>query len=213
MGRSRWPCGLRCRSAAAWLLGFRLRSPLRAWMFVSCLCCMLCRLRPLERADRSFRGVRPCVCVCLMVCDQKPQKWGGLDPSWAVAPQKNVNNIYKEPGKGSWWTKLTTAWTTEESWFDSRQELDFYVFSVISRPSLWPTEPAGYNGRDMRLKMSETTPLLPILACTYTFISNIRGKMWPVHNTPCFLLLKTRATNSGAMYVWSSFVLHICVRN
>jgi hypothetical protein len=33
---------LRRRSAAAWLLGSRVRIPLRAWMFVSCvymLCC------------------------------------------------------------------------------------------------------------------------------------------------------------------------------
>jgi hypothetical protein len=39
---SRWPCGLRRRSAAAWLLGSRVRIPLREWMFVSrvyMLCC------------------------------------------------------------------------------------------------------------------------------------------------------------------------------
>jgi hypothetical protein len=40
--RSRWPRGLRRRSAAAWLPGSRVRIPLRSWMFVSCvymLCC------------------------------------------------------------------------------------------------------------------------------------------------------------------------------
>jgi hypothetical protein len=40
--RSQWPRGLRHRSAAAWLLGSRVRIPLRAGMFVSCvymLCC------------------------------------------------------------------------------------------------------------------------------------------------------------------------------
>jgi hypothetical protein len=40
--RPRYPRGLRRRSAPAWLLGSRVRIPLRAWMFVSCvymLCC------------------------------------------------------------------------------------------------------------------------------------------------------------------------------
>jgi hypothetical protein len=40
-GRSRWPRGLRRRSAAAWLLGSRARIPLGAWMFVCCV--VLCR--------------------------------------------------------------------------------------------------------------------------------------------------------------------------
>jgi hypothetical protein len=35
--RSRWPRGLRRRSATAWLLGSRLRIPMRAWMFLLCL--------------------------------------------------------------------------------------------------------------------------------------------------------------------------------
>jgi hypothetical protein len=49
--RSKWPRGLRRRSAAAWLLGSRVRILLKAWMFVSCLfvCCY------------SSRGVLPCV--------------------------------------------------------------------------------------------------------------------------------------------------------
>jgi hypothetical protein len=41
-GRSQWPRSLRRRSTAAWLLGSRVRIPLGAWMFVSCvymLCC------------------------------------------------------------------------------------------------------------------------------------------------------------------------------
>ena len=35
-GRSRWPCGLRRWSDAAWLLAFRVWTPLREWMFVCC---------------------------------------------------------------------------------------------------------------------------------------------------------------------------------
>jgi hypothetical protein len=42
-GRSRWPCGLRCRTAAGRLQGPRVRIPLRSWMFVSYVCCSLRR--------------------------------------------------------------------------------------------------------------------------------------------------------------------------
>ena len=62
--RSRRPCGLRRRSVAPWLLGSRVRNPLRAWFFVCCVCCVLCRLRPMRRADYSFRGVPPGVSAC-----------------------------------------------------------------------------------------------------------------------------------------------------
>jgi hypothetical protein len=41
--RSHWPCGLGCRFAATCLLGWRVRIPLRTWMFVSCVSCVLSR--------------------------------------------------------------------------------------------------------------------------------------------------------------------------
>jgi hypothetical protein len=46
---------------ASWLLGSRVRNPLVAWMFVLMfICCVvLCRQRPLRRADHSSRGVIP----------------------------------------------------------------------------------------------------------------------------------------------------------
>jgi hypothetical protein len=37
------PCRLSLRSPAARLLGLRVQIPLRAWMFVSCVCCVLRR--------------------------------------------------------------------------------------------------------------------------------------------------------------------------
>jgi hypothetical protein len=40
-GRSQWPRCLRRRCAAAWLLGSRVRIPLRTWMFITCVY-MLC---------------------------------------------------------------------------------------------------------------------------------------------------------------------------
>ena len=67
--KPRWQCRLRRRSAAVRLLRLWVRIPLRAWLFVSCVC-VLYKLRPLRRADHSFRGILPilCVCVCVYVC-------------------------------------------------------------------------------------------------------------------------------------------------
>jgi hypothetical protein len=52
-------------NATARLLGSRVRIPLRTRMFVSCVCCVLCRERSLQRSDHSSRGVLLCVCVCV----------------------------------------------------------------------------------------------------------------------------------------------------
>ena len=54
------------------------------------LACLLCRQRPLRRADRSFRGVVLCECVLLWVTQKSPQ-WGGLNLSWVAQPNhKNL---------------------------------------------------------------------------------------------------------------------------
>ena len=58
--RPQWPCRLRRRSSAARLLPLRVRIPLKSWMFVSCVCCVL------WQTDLSLRAV--CVCVCVCVC-------------------------------------------------------------------------------------------------------------------------------------------------
>jgi hypothetical protein len=72
----RWPWGLKTYSgsAAVRLLGTRFRMPLKAWMLLPCVGCVLCMQRPLRRVDHLFRGVLPCarvrarVCVCACVC-------------------------------------------------------------------------------------------------------------------------------------------------
>ena len=71
VSRSRWLCGLRRRSEAAWLLGSWVRIPLRAGMFVSCVCCVdrgLCDelvTRDLETATMRRPGheLRGCTTV------------------------------------------------------------------------------------------------------------------------------------------------------
>jgi hypothetical protein len=55
-------------------------------MFVSYVCSV--HLRPLRRADHSFSGVLPAVCLCATVCDMPSSKLGGLGPIWAVTTQK-----------------------------------------------------------------------------------------------------------------------------
>jgi len=62
-----WPRGLRHVSAAARLLGLRVRIQPTAWMSVCCECCVLagrvlCK-EPMPRSEKSIEDV--CVCACV----------------------------------------------------------------------------------------------------------------------------------------------------
>jgi hypothetical protein len=61
--------GLRRRSAAARVLGSRVRIPLKAWMFVFSICRVLRKMQPLLRAYHLYRGVLQDVCVCECVSE------------------------------------------------------------------------------------------------------------------------------------------------
>jgi hypothetical protein len=58
-GRSQWPRGVRCRSAAERMLGSWVRIPPGAWMFVSCTVFVLSGRslcdRPIPRPEESYR--------------------------------------------------------------------------------------------------------------------------------------------------------------
>jgi len=77
--RSQWPLGLRRGSAAAGLLGLRVRIPSAAWMSISCECWVLSGrglcVRPIPRPEESYwLCVCVCVCVCVsLMCDQVQQ--------------------------------------------------------------------------------------------------------------------------------------------
>jgi hypothetical protein len=72
---------LRHGSAAARLLGLRVRIPVGAWSYVSFECCVLSP----RWADPSSKGVLPsAVCLCVI---SKLQQRGGLGPSSAAAIQ------------------------------------------------------------------------------------------------------------------------------
>ena len=65
---------LRHGSVSALMLGVRFRTPLRAWKFIFCICCVPCRQRSSAQADHSFREALPAVCVTMCVI-QKPKNW------------------------------------------------------------------------------------------------------------------------------------------
>ena len=57
---SHWQSSLRCRSAAAWLLGLQVWIPLRTWMFISCVGSSLC--------DEVITYSEECNWVCVSNC-------------------------------------------------------------------------------------------------------------------------------------------------
>ena len=72
------------RSAAARLLGTRVRVPLRAWVFVSCIMLWVVWVAP-SATSRSFVQRSPTGCVCVLATSEGT----GQDPTSAVRPQKD----------------------------------------------------------------------------------------------------------------------------
>jgi hypothetical protein len=64
-GQSRWPLGVRRRSLLLGHCNRGVRIPLEAWMFVFICCVVLCRQRPLRRAEHSSIVVLPSVLIRL----------------------------------------------------------------------------------------------------------------------------------------------------
>jgi hypothetical protein len=59
---------------ATWFLQWKVRIPQRAWIFVCCVCCVLCRQRIVRRADRNLIGQAWGVQLCKnfqLVCSLK----------------------------------------------------------------------------------------------------------------------------------------------
>jgi hypothetical protein len=84
--QSQWARLARGESAAAWLLGLRVRIPLAAWMYISCESCGFVRLRSIRRAGQSSTVVLSSV-VCLSVI-VKPRLRGGPGPLAAISQRK-----------------------------------------------------------------------------------------------------------------------------
>jgi hypothetical protein len=78
--RSQWTSGLRRGSAAARLLGLRIRIPPGAWMCVCCECCVCLSGRGLcdgliTRPEESYR-----LC-CVIVCDLELSRLRSIKPA------------------------------------------------------------------------------------------------------------------------------------
>jgi hypothetical protein len=72
--RFQWPSGLRRGSAAARLLGLRVRIPPWAWVFVvSVVCCQV----EVSAMGWSLVQRSPTDCVVSLCVISKPQEWGG----------------------------------------------------------------------------------------------------------------------------------------
>jgi hypothetical protein len=89
--RSQWPCGLRTRSEATWLLGSRFRIPLMSWMFVSCACMFCCSVQ-VEASVTDWSLVQRSLTVCLYVCDQETPKREAKGPSWTISACEWMND-------------------------------------------------------------------------------------------------------------------------
>jgi hypothetical protein len=79
ISRSQWPRGQRCASAAARLLGLRVRIPPGAWMSVSCECCVL-----------SGRGL----CVGLITRPEEYyREWCAWEWSWSLDNEEALAHL------------------------------------------------------------------------------------------------------------------------
>ena len=71
--RTQWSRGLRRKSAAFRLLGLRVRILPRAWMFVSCECCVLSGRGICDGPIPRPESPNDCVCVFVIECEQVQQ--------------------------------------------------------------------------------------------------------------------------------------------
>jgi hypothetical protein len=79
--------GVGLRSLDCWDCTFESRPGHGCSSVVFVVCCVSSGLcdELITRSEESYRVW--CVCLCVM---RKPQQRGGVDPSWAVAPQKII---------------------------------------------------------------------------------------------------------------------------
>jgi len=87
-GRSQQPCGLRCGSEAARLMGLWVRIPPLARM--SCTCCQVGFSRP---ADHPYREALP-KAVCLNKCDRDASMRGGGEMQKNTINTCSAQNAY-----------------------------------------------------------------------------------------------------------------------
>jgi hypothetical protein len=106
ISRSKWPCGLRRRSAASRLMRLQVRMPSRAWM--SLVGVVFCQIGVCA-TSWSLVQRRPTDCDAPLCVFEKPEEWGGPGPRWAAAPRGGTIldircffNIFKTAFESNW---------------------------------------------------------------------------------------------------------------
>jgi hypothetical protein len=97
---SQWPRFLRRGSAAARLLGLRVRIAPRTWMSVSCECCGVEVCAPGRSLVQGSLTEGVCVLLSLI---WKPKKWGDLGTRWGLRLGKKENCIFLSLGRNFGW--------------------------------------------------------------------------------------------------------------
>jgi hypothetical protein len=118
--RSRWPLRIRRGSAAARLLGLRVRIlPGHACLcFVSVVCC-----------HHSSKGVLPSVvCLCVIV---KPRQWRGLGPLGAVEPWKK-NVVRQGTCFTLFYSTVMFYWHSHNSLFSNYKDQYLFVYFMLA---------------------------------------------------------------------------------
>ena len=90
MRRSRWPRGLKRGSAAARLVGLRVRIPPGTWMSVSCKCCVLSGRGLYVGLITRPEEFHP-VC-CVSECDREASTMSVPRPHWGDCCAMGVGN-------------------------------------------------------------------------------------------------------------------------
>ena len=136
VGTSQWPSGLKRGSAAARLLGLRVRIPPWAWMFMCCECCVLLGSLCdglITRPEESYR----LWCVsCLWSRNLKNEE--AKTRKWVVkASTEEEEEEEEEEEDNSRNSEHDTGWTTEEFGFDSWQRQGILLSPKRPGHRLW----------------------------------------------------------------------------
>ena len=139
-GQFLWPHSLRHRSAAAQFLGVQVQNLLKAWMFISCICCVRGSLSD-EMITHSLESYCAHVCARAHVHahvrerDLETSKRDSLGPSWAVAPQEGnmPTGLYFVL---KYFCFTVTILLSQENIYDTHEvitEFDCFLILVVSK--------------------------------------------------------------------------------
>jgi hypothetical protein len=135
--RFRSSSGLKHRSDPAWMLGLRIRIPLRAELFVSCVCCVLGKQWSLRQADHSFRGALPVVrASSCKWAETSKMRW----PRGTIVSLATLNKEVMQKRRFALLKSSATFWLNSLNTSSDRKTIFFWgggfvIFSLV--PDTW----------------------------------------------------------------------------